>query len=150
MLYKKTPSDTGWYWLDCDGTYYMAYLAAEEYDEPRLLVVDVDGDCMKWFKEYPDAVGHWSGISEPFDIMIDHWIGPLSCPYGDFADSIVEPELELHQIAEEDKTCITIKHTNFQHADSHGGTWTTINLVKREFVYDDDGPSLDLTTGEPA
>ena len=139
MLHTKTPDTDGWYWISTEERqidesesevgHWMAYLDVETGDigqRAKLFIAEPETDhCGTFFEMEPGVFQdkHFTyQLIEP-----KYWIGPLSCPFGPFGDSIIEPELELHLIAEKDKSVICIRHSNYQHADGPGGgTWTVI------------------------
>lgn len=71
MYHTKTPDQNGWYWVRFDdGTISMAY----------------------WTPEDGKINGHYlhERMMQPVAFMpevVESWIGPLPCPFGEFGDS---------------------------------------------------------------
>lgn len=71
MLKKTTPDESGWYWIEIDGDWCMAYLSCDG-DSPKLLVCDA-----------PNRSFEVRRVVKP-----GLWVGPLTCPGGDFGGAI--------------------------------------------------------------
>jgi hypothetical protein len=142
MLHTKTPDADGWYWISTEERqidetesevgHWMAYLDVETGDlvkRAKLFVTEPESASSRMFFEASPGVFRDEDVTD-LAIKPKYWIGPLSCPFGPFGDSIIEPELEHHLLAENKKRNIVIKYVNYQHSTDHGETWTRTKFVK--------------------
>jgi hypothetical protein len=107
MLHEKTPDENGWYWIeDTEGEAYMAYLRAED-DVPQLVLAIPEQATMEAFYERTPGRFVSSGLGDPQFIRPQSWIGPLDCPFGDFAKDIAEFSIDMHaKAAHENKSLV--------------------------------------------
>lgn len=112
MQHVKTPDETGWYWIEAGGDWYMAHLDCDG-DSPKLLVCDAPNRSFAvWRAAQPDR-----------------WIGPLTCPGGDFGGAIYEFDAELHEQAATESKAMVMVVADFTHDSRHGGTLCSAGLM---------------------
>lgn len=126
MRYKRTPSETGWFWIeDGFGEWWMAYLNVGS-DPRQLTMFDPDDGVIRVLEV--DAGGSW------IDLRINRkcgtpaqWIGPIGCPGGDFGDHQVYFSAEDYDEAEETGKSLVMVH--IEHGGRRHYTVTMVDVV---------------------
>ncbi len=146
MLYETTPDNNGWYWVEIDDEWGMAYLEYERERPLLLLAPFADGaNCFDANSQYEmrrlvfDDNRCWldQEDDEPADIQPRRWIGPVECPAGPFGSEIAEFRLEVYEKAKRLKQAIVMVHADvLECSDKPGCTITTFGFMDGDEAYD--------------
>ena len=78
----------------------------------------------------------WSLLDDNETRMVTRrWIGPIGCPFGDFAENIAEFSIEMHEEAQSDINkpgeVLVMRHVDTKHIDRVGGSITTVGRLPK-------------------